>query len=256
MSRAVEPWGTVPACRCLQSARRSIISPYATQEHTHPLNRFEEADSFDNGDSANADRCVCGLMATGSFLSRRQYCVAYPRRIDEHDKLKSGNAEPCVAGGFSVAGGSREDTCDHGLSRRSLEEKSLTRLYELSWKIKSDDEKKEKKFLLPEPDYLPERNDLLFFTLATKNTFYYFIRCYPLRVYSCGVVQGSTTSASTRGGAELSTASRRTWRFRITTRNPPGQLSVTTATLRPRPSGSFRFFVFFRTEFEWRILGL
>lgn len=59
------------------------------------------------------------------------------------------------------------------------------------------------------------------------------------------VLQGSTTSAFTRGGAGLSTASRRTWRSRSTTPSPPGPLSATTATLLPRPSGELFCFAFF-----------
>ena len=52
-------------------------------------------------------------------------------------------------------------------------------------------------------------------------------------------MQGSTTSAFMRGGAGLSTVSRRTWRSRNTTRSLPGPPCATTATLLPRPSGAW-----------------
>ena len=57
-------------------------------------------------------------------------------QIDEHEKLKSGHAEPYAKNEGIYRGGGGEDNCDHGLSRKKVAGGKTS--HESSWRVKSD----------------------------------------------------------------------------------------------------------------------
>ena len=71
-------------------------------------------------------------------------------QLDEHKKIKSGNAEPMhdkIEGtSYDTGGKEREDICDHGWLVQKLAEDKNEASYELSWKVKVMVKRKRKRY--------------------------------------------------------------------------------------------------------------